>query len=223
MSLQPPYLSKNKLEMKAETLLAEYHDGAYLREAMPLDIEHFAEFQINANIDYQELTFDGRILGMSVFQTLTKSIVHKEGAKVDIIFPAQTIVIDHKALEDSPESRTRFTIAHECAHLILHQNIYYRDPLMKCSSHSSYRPFTATSENVRTDTVDRAEFQANYLGAALLMPRTPFSDAYQRRVPGNWRDLAEWEKKGVISELAATFKASLFATGVRIKNLGLAT
>ncbi|AWG03598.1 ImmA/IrrE family metallo-endopeptidase [Trueperella pyogenes] len=222
MTLQPPYLSKNKLETKAERLLAKYHDGAHLREAIPLDIEHFAEFQLDANIDYQELTLDGSILGMSVFQDLKKSIVREGGAKVDIVFPAQTIVIDHEALRDSPESRARFTIAHECAHLILHQNIYYRDPLMKCSSQSSYRPFTATSENVHTDTVDRAEFQANYLGAALLMPRTPFSDAYQRLIPGNWCDLAEWQKKAVISELADTFETSLFATSVRIKNLGLA-
>ena len=153
---------------------------------------------------------------MSVFQDLKKSIVCECGAKADIVFPAQTIVIDHEALRDSPESRTRFTIAHECARLILHQNIYYRDPLMKCSSQSSYRPFTATSENVCTDTVDRAEFQANYLGAALLMSRTPFSDAYQRLVPGNWCDLAEWQKKAVISELADTFETSLFATTPRI-------
>lgn len=159
---------------------------------------------------------------MSVFQDLKNSIFCGGGAKADIVFPAQTIVIDHEALRDSPESRTRFTITHECAHLILHQNIYYRDPLMKCSSQRSYRPFTATSENVRTDTVDRAEFQANYLGAALLMPRTPFSDAYQRLVPGNWCDLAERQKKAVISELANTFETSPFAMSVRIKNLGLA-
>ena len=153
---------------------------------------------------------------MSVFQDLKKSIVCEGGAKADIVFPAQTIVIDHEALRDSPESRTRFTIAHECAHLILHQNIYYRYPLMKCSSQSRYRPFTTTSENVRADTVDRAEFQENYLVAALLMSRTPFSNAYQRLVPGNWCDLAEWQKKAVISELADTFETSLFATTTRI-------
>jgi len=87
---------------------------------------------------------------------------------------------------------------------------------MKCSSQSSYRPFTTTSENVRADTVDRAEFQENYLVAALLMSRTPFSNAYQRLVPGNWCDLAEWQKKAVISELADTFETSLFATTTRI-------
>ncbi|MDK7200415.1 ImmA/IrrE family metallo-endopeptidase [Corynebacterium amycolatum] len=166
------------------------NDGAHLREAIPLDIEHFAEFQLDANID--------------------------------IVFPAQTIVIDHEALRDSSESRARFTIAHECAHIILHQHIYYRDPLMKCSSQGSYRSFTATSENVRTDTVGRAEFQANYLGVALLVPRAPFSDAYQRLVPDNRCDFAEWQKKAVISELVDTFETSLFATSVRIKNLGLA-
>ncbi|MDK8307046.1 ImmA/IrrE family metallo-endopeptidase [Corynebacterium imitans] len=117
--------------MKAERLLAKYRDGAHLREAIPLDIGHFAEFQLDANIDYQELTLEGSILEMSVFQDLKKSIVREGGAKADIVFPAQTIVIDHGALRDSPASRARFTIAHECAHLILHQNIYYRDPLIE--------------------------------------------------------------------------------------------
>ena len=137
------------------------------------------------------------------------------------MFPAQTIVIDHDALSGSPESRMRFTVAHECAHLILHQHIYYRDPTMKCSSNNSYRPFTIATEEVASEGFDRAEFQANYLGAALLMPRTPFKQAFGECVPGRWYDLPDWQKKRAIRELADTFETSLQATAVRVKNLEL--
>lgn len=222
MSIPPQYLSKARLESKAEEILAEYRGGAHLESPAPLDIDSFAEFHLDATIDYHRLSTDGSVLGMSVFQELSIPVVDHAGCSGDVVFPPQTIVIDHEALSSSPESRLRFTVAHECAHLILHRNIYYRDPSMKCSGNTGYRPFTTNTEGVRGDKVDRAEFQANYLGAALLMPRLPFSQAYHALVPDSWYDLAERQKKAVIGELADTFETSLQATGLRIKNLKLA-
>ncbi len=221
MSLQPAYVSKEKLELKAEKLLASYRGGSHLDSPEPLDIESFAEFHLEATLDYHRLSEDGSILGMSIFQDLSTPVLDGRGRAIDVMFPAQTIVIDHDALSGSPESRMRFTVAHECAHLILHQHIYYRDPTMKCSSNNSYRPFTIATEEVASEGFDRAEFQANYLGAALLMPRTPFKQAFGECVPGRWYDLPDWQKKRAIRELADTFETSLQATAVRVKNLEL--
>lgn len=222
MSIPPQYLSKDKLESKAEEILAEYRGGAHLESPAPLDVDSFAEFHLEATIDYHRLSADGSVLGMSVFQELSIPVVDHADCSSDVVFPSRTIVIDHQALSGSPESRLRFTVAHECAHLILHRNIYYRDPLMKCSGNTGYRPFTTNTEGVRSDKVDRAEFQANYLGAALLMPRDPFSQMYRTLVPGSWYDLAERRKKAVVCKLADTFETSLQATSLRIKNLKLA-
>lgn len=68
MSLQSSYLSKEALESKAEQLLAEYLDGHHLRSREALDIDSFAEFFLGANIDYQRLSSDNSVLGMSIFQ-----------------------------------------------------------------------------------------------------------------------------------------------------------
>lgn len=222
MSLQPAYISKEKLELRAEKLLATYRGGLHLDSPAPLDIESFAEYHLDATLDYHRLSEDGSILGMSIFQDLSAPVLDSRGRAIDVMFSAQTIVIDYDALSDSPESRMRFTVAHECAHLILHQHIYYRDPTMKCSSNNSYRPFTTTTEGVDSEAFDRAEFQANYLGAALLMPRTPFKQAFRAQVPGSWYDLSSWKKKDVIRELASTFETSLHATALRVKSLILA-
>lgn len=222
MSIEPTFLRKHQLESKAEQLLAKYRGGEHLREAKPLDIEHFAEFQLEANIDYQRLTPNGSILGMSVFQDLKTSVINDVGAKVDLVFRAQTIVIDYDALSGSPWSRTRFTIAHECAHLVLHQHIYYRDPKMKCSGNNGYQPFAAASENAYKETrFNRAEFQANYFGAALVMPRDPFTAAFNGLLPGSWHTLDDHQKQSVVATLAEMFGASREAIAYRIKHLEL--
>lgn len=223
MRTQPAFLSKRALESIAEHTLGVYLGGERLEDWSPLDIDSFAEFHLQATIDYHQLSSDGSVLGMSVFQDLTVPAIGDESCRADVVFPAQTIVIDYDALRDSPESRLRFTIAHECAHLILHQGSASSDPSMMCSSRSSYRTLTTDSENARTDSFDRAEYQANYLGAALLMPRSVFSRAYRELVPDGWYALGEQEKHDVVSVLADTFETSLQATGLRIKNLKLAT
>ncbi|EPD33670.1 hypothetical protein HMPREF9306_00425 [Propionimicrobium lymphophilum ACS-093-V-SCH5] len=222
MSLEPKYKSKEALDAKAESILAKYRNGQHLRAPKPLDVDDFAEFYLNATIDYQRLSTDGSILGMSVFQEMSTPVVNQHGHKIDISFPAQTIVIDHEALSDSPESRLRFTVAHECAHLILHQNIYYRDPSVRYANKGGYRPFTITSENAFDKDFNRAEFQANYLGAALLMPRDTFCDTYKQLVPTSWYELTGSQKRSVITNLADTFETSLTAVSIRIDNLKLA-
>lgn len=145
-------------------------------------------------------------------------LLSSSGGVVDIAFPGQTILIDSDALADSPESRLRFTLAHECSHLILHKRIYYRDPAMKCSSNAGYQPFTTASETVRSD----GQFQANYLGGALLMPRKPFIDTFNCLVPNGWYSLNDSDKREVATEIAAMFGVSRQATAIRIKNLKLA-
>ena len=68
MTMQPKFLDKSTLESKAEELLAAYLGGTLLECAQPMDIYHFAEFKLEASVDYQPLSEDGLTLGMSVFQ-----------------------------------------------------------------------------------------------------------------------------------------------------------
>nr|WP_273353349.1 hypothetical protein [Corynebacterium resistens] len=83
----------------------------------------------------------------------------------------------------------------------MHRNIYYRDPSTKCAGNTGYCPFTTNTEGVRDDKVDRAEFQANYLGAALLIPRIPFSHAYHALVPDSLDDLPSGRRRLSLANL----------------------
>lgn len=141
MSLEPKRISKENLDERAEKPLSRNRGGTPLAVAAPLDIEHFAEFELDAKLDYQQLSADDS--GMSVFQDLTLAGASASGARAHVEIPARTIVFDDQALDDSPEGRFRFTIAHECAHMILHSRIFYRDPSMSLPNKSGYLPFTA--------------------------------------------------------------------------------
>ena len=219
MTMQPKFLDKSTLESKAEELLAAYLGGTLLERAQPIDIYHFAEFELEASVDYQPLSEDGLTLGMSVFQEGSVPIYKSPGVMVDTVFPAKTIIIDSEALESSPESRERFTVAHECAHQVLHPRYFYRDPHMNTEA-TTYRPYQANAEQ-HSESFDRTEWQANYLGAALLMPRRAFAAKFSDLTPNGWMRLSPAGKKCVVSNLAETFEVSRMATALRIKNIKL--
>jgi Zn-dependent peptidase ImmA (M78 family) len=79
--------------------------------------------------------------------------------------------VDKDVLDYEIEGRVRFTIIHECSHYILHPRFYYQKPgttmpHIKCAVYhveewSQLPPMT--DDEIR-------EWQANRLGAALIMP-----------------------------------------------------
>lgn len=81
MTLQPLYLSKDKLESQAEKVLATYRGGSHLQSPGPLDIDSFAEFHLEATLDYHQLSEDGSILGMSIFQEIAVPVVDHAGCR----------------------------------------------------------------------------------------------------------------------------------------------
>ncbi len=104
------------------------------------------------------------------------------------------IVIVYRDTE--PQTRQRFTIAHEMGHVVLghleHGRKMFRDPI----------------ENMFASTRDTREVEANRFAARLLMP----DDAVR---------LAVREGVRTIGELAALFFVSEIAMKFRLKNLGI--
>jgi len=92
-----------------------------------------------------------------------------------------------------PYTRRRFTIAHECAHFLLHRE-KIGDRL---SDDAMYR-----SDNVTT----QEEYHANNLAAELLMPRRLMNEAVRRGFAG-------------VSDLARRFEVSPPAMKVRLRFL----
>ncbi len=103
---------------------------------------------------------------------------------------------------DTSLARDRFTIAHELGHYFLHY------PLVK-ARHPEQPQMKATRfVNEAFDDLVRAEWEANWFAAALLMPKQAFCDA--------------WEQWGRATDIIAIkFSVTDLAARTRAKALGL--
>ncbi|HEV3319944.1 MAG TPA: ImmA/IrrE family metallo-endopeptidase [Solirubrobacteraceae bacterium] len=145
---------------------------------LPVPVEKIAR-HLGAEIQYE--AFDGQVSGM---------LYRGEG---------QTLIgvnSTHGA------TRQRFTLAHECGHLVLHKGVFI-DRLVRV--------------NWRDGTSDAEEVEANAFAAELLMPRTFMKGEIERLVARSRKITPEL----LIAELAETFRVSQEAMRYRLVNLGV--
>ncbi|MFD2674893.1 ImmA/IrrE family metallo-endopeptidase [Gulosibacter bifidus] len=208
-----------ELEDIAEQRLATYRGGYLLEKPQAIDIEHFAEFALQASLDFAQLSTDQSILGLTTFATTSLSVRDKKPT-IDLTFPPRTIVLDTKAHETQPETRHRFTVAHECAHLILHEQYF-----LKQHQHGAVAKVARCESNTTSQPADgprnRLELQANHLGACLLMPRPTFTSYFNAHLAAKWREMNTHERQTTFAELAGVFQVSREAAKWRIRRLGL--
>ena len=145
--------------------------------------------QIGAPVDIAALATD---LGLAVFQTedlptgISGKICFDPGAESP---SGYSITVN----ANEPYRRRRFTVAHECAHFLLHR-AKIGDEL---TDDALYR-----SEKLNT----REEFEANNRAAELLMPRKLMNDYIRRGVSS-------------VSHLADEFEVSPPSMRVRMRYL----
>jgi Zn-dependent peptidase ImmA (M78 family) len=170
-------LSREKAEREAERLIESEWEG----HGLPINPVYIAK-QLGVEV-YQ----------MALQQDVDGILKFYEGGKTPVILVPQ----------DAPDTRRRFSVAHELGHLIIYLR---RNP-------GGYGPAPETdvfyrNPDSRTATKPE-EVWANQFGAALLMPRQ-----YVRALVGEGKsDLA----------LASYFEVSLEAMSHRLDNLGLLT
>jgi len=83
----------------------------------------------------------------------------------------KTIVIDSgRYYEKAHEKRTRFTLAHEIGHLVLHANVY------ESITFSEFNDFRDFRLNLNEDDLDWFEIQADEFAGRLLVPRGKLLD-----------------------------------------------
>lgn len=105
-----------------------------------------------------------------------------------------------------PSVRQRFTVAHEIGHYVMHRG---------SSDLFIDKGYTAVFRDTRSSTgAERAEIQANYFAAALLMPAELLLPEIRR----SGFDLADEE---ALETLAERFQVSLQSMSYRLSNLGV--
>ena len=89
----------------------------------------------------------------------------------------EPLLIQIYSQETQNRGRERFTLAHELAHHFLNHGRYLVSETCDDSDFSLQR-----STAVNGSDIARMEFQANYLAASLLMPRTNFIEDFYRLI-----------------------------------------
>ncbi|MGR6836728.1 ImmA/IrrE family metallo-endopeptidase [Syntrophomonas erecta] len=237
-----PILSKDEIEYIAEAVLQDYNPKL-LDNPGVLDVEHFSECYASLEMDYQDLTHDRSILGMTVFNNCYIPVYDPENDRAKKIpVDEGTILIDNSLLEDDQLRRGRFTLGHEASHWLLHRQIYVvnknqislfddleeeKQPVIKCRTTDIE---CVGKKRLVTDD-DWMEWQADYMASALLMPKKAFSKLVEGELKsagiddGYYQIGTDFEKDlwaDVLGyELADTFEVSVTAAKIRLRNLRL--
>jgi Zn-dependent peptidase ImmA (M78 family) len=142
MKLNLPKLSYLKIGERAEIFLAKYHSSL----SLPIPVEEIAELKLGLSlVPIKTLKKDFDVDGF-LDSTLTK------------------IFIDFD-LYTQQENRTRFTIAHEIGHLVLHQEIFQKINI------KNEKDLHNLIENIDNDEYSWMEYQAYSFAGHLLVPK----------------------------------------------------
>ena len=213
-----------RLEKKADEILSKYQNGVLLLKPQAMDVDHFAEFYCKATIDFAYLSKDGQTLGLTCFNE-GKIIVWDETRTTPMPLDVEKgyIFVDKDVLDYEIEGRVRFTIIHECSHYILHPRFYYRKPgtptpRIECAVYHVedwHELPPMTDDEIR-------EWQANRLGAALIMPAKTVRMLMAERLGVTEDTLtAVYLSDSFIEAMAAVFVVSKTAMHNRLRDLNL--
>ncbi len=197
-------------------------DGARLPRGTPID--QFASEYLGLNVSFAYLSADGSICGLTAYAD-TEYIIEKEGCNIPSLCAAIEVLMDASFIQPFQIrklcGKRRFTLAHECAHQILFQ--METDEVREVCQRK-YSARTAYSLRELKTREDWNEWQANVLGAAILMPQREIdlAVAYYARgrklisYDGNY---AYWDKVA-LDRICQQFGVSKTAAVIRLKQLG---
>jgi hypothetical protein len=213
-----------RLEKKAEEILLKYKGGLLLTSPQAMDVDDFAEFHCNATIDFANLSQDGNTLGCSCFNDGVLMVWDDTRTrKISLDVQKDNIFIDKGLLDGEIEERIRFTIIHECSHLILHPRFLYQKPgsVIPKIDCAVYHIEKWTKRPPMSDEEIR-EWQANRLGAALIMPAKTVRILMAERLSVTVKELAAvYVSEIFIKEMAVVFVVSKSAMHNRLRDLDL--
>ena len=136
------YLSRADLSRIAGKYIDQYYTRFRISKDAPepIDPERLASSILGLNVKMLPLCSDGSILGLTVFQKCSFTVIFGDGTKLVDVFMPRDIVIDSALATDSCTGCRNFTIAHEAAHQIL-ADLFPNDygKAVKCRGHIAYR------------------------------------------------------------------------------------
>ena len=134
-------------------------------------IDQFAKDFLGLSVSFARLSADGSICGLTAYAD-TEYEIEEMGIKRTIPLKQNQVLLDESFIKPGQVKelcgKRRFTLAHECAHQILYQ---YESDEVKAACQKKYAARSSYSLRDLKTREDWNEWQANALGAAILMPQ----------------------------------------------------
>lgn len=150
------------------------------RSALPTPIDQFAKNYLGLRVSFARLSPDGSICGVTAYAD-TEYKITELGITRTLALKRNQIILDESFIRSGNVQRLcakrRFTLAHECAHQILFQ---LESEEVKASCEMKYSARTAYTPRELKTREDWNEWQANVLGAAILLPQKEVDLAMRR-------------------------------------------
>ena len=132
-------------------------------------IDQFARDYLGLSVSFARLSTDGSLCGLTAY-TDTEYTVEEQGVRRTIPLKANQVLLDASFIQPGQVhalcGKRRFTLAHECAHQIL---FGMESDEVKRAQEKRYAPRIAYSLRDLKTREDWNEWQANVLGAAILI------------------------------------------------------
>lgn len=170
-------LSHKQIEEIAAAVTKDFNEFFFgkevdeVRVARATPIDQLAKDYLGLKVSFARLSSDGSICGLTAYAD-TEYIIEEMGIKRTISLKQNQVLLDENFIKSGQVQKLcgkrRFTLAHECAHQILYS---MEDEAVKAACRQKYAARTAYSLRDLKSREDWNEWQANVLGAAILMPQ----------------------------------------------------
>lgn len=217
------YMSRAELEEISEGLITAYANKFGNRISPSIDIEHFITEFLMLRIEYTSFAEKdaGRIGFLADGET--PLLIYQDGKIIPFVFTKDTIVLDKFLLAEKEQGRRRFTMAHEASHHIL-SKMYAVSGAGRF--HTEYDCERSYSKEELAQMFASVEWQADTMGASLLMPKRIIENALAKynqskpiKVYGD--NTISSKDKAVIRRMAAYIGVSYTALFIRLRDLGM--
>ena len=214
-------LSHKELEAIGNSVLLDFY-GAEKSPFAAVEIDRLATEYLGLKVIYRKLSDFGQPLGLTTFSGVLLELRHSGG--IEIVSVSQdTILLEYALLKDKRDGRRRFTVAHECAHQIL---IRLEIEQFGESAYTELADGKKYSCRELMAVFSWEEWQANALGAVLLMPETLIRLVLYRfglpeQLPIFNGGLLNTPHYNRVCDACAFLDVSFTAFMLRLKSLGL--
>lgn len=216
------YVSRAELYEISDGLIKLYLDTK--KQALQyIDIENFITDYLKLKIEYTCFAEADKSKMGFLADGQTPLLIYIDGKSNPVIFPKNTIVLDKFLLADKENGRRRFTMAHEAAHYILNR---VQNNVSVARFHNEFDKERAYTKEEFAEMFGTAEWQADTMAGALLMPRGFVEKAVSKfyksgviKIYGG--NTFAGDDKLIIRKIANHLKVSYTALVIRLRNLEL--